>query len=98
MKAVVDEFKVGQDNLQLAVVYYDNSGSVSMDFDGTLSKEDTKLMIDRISEGGQGSQYSEGLKKAEEILTKNKRDDVKVGLSVSCWLSSTCFRIQLQKL
>jgi hypothetical protein len=52
-----------------------------MEFDGQLNKDATKLMIDRIGERGQGSQYSEGLKKANEILSKNKRDDVKVTIN-----------------
>lgn len=79
MKAVIEEFIVGKDNLQLAIIYYDNMNYVEMDFDDKLSKEQLGLAIDGLREKFLiGEKYSKALVKAGELLDKVTRDTIKV--------------------
>lgn len=81
MKAVLEGFKVGSENLQLAVVFYDSVAHVDIDFDEQLTKDQTSVAIDSLSERiASGDRYSEGLKKADELFGKVTRDDVKVSI------------------
>lgn len=79
ISAVIEEFEVGKDSLQLAIVYYDNAAYIALDFDEQRDKDQTKIAITAVNERlALGDRYSEGLKKASEMLAKISRDDVKV--------------------